>query len=98
VTVCRDGESGLQTAESIGFDVIFMDIDLPKMNGKDVMRAIRAGTGPNMNAPLIAFTAFAIRSQKDEIMASGADTILANPISAREDFEVALSTTFFVGR
>jgi CheY-like chemotaxis protein len=45
-----------------------------------------------MNAPLIAFTAFAIRSQKDEIMASGADTILAKPISAREDFEVALST------
>ena len=91
VTVCRDGESGLQTAESVGFDVILMDIDLPKMNGKDVMRAIRAGTGPNNTAPLVAFTAFAIRSQKDEILASGADTILAKPISGREDFEVALS-------
>ena len=92
VTICRDGESGLQTAESIGFDVILMDIDLPKMNGKDVMRAIRAGNGPNKTAPMIAFTAFAIRSQKDEIIASGADTILAKPILGREDFEVALMT------
>ena len=92
VTICRDGESGLQTAESIGFDAVLMDIDLPKMNGKDVMRAIRLGGGPNKTTPLIAFTAFAIRSQKQEILASGADTILAKPISAREDFEIALST------
>ncbi len=92
VTVCSDGESGLHTAESIGFDVIFMDIDLPKMNGKDAMRAIRSGHGPNKDTPLIGFTAFAIRSQKDEIMAAGANTILAKPISGRGDFEVVLKS------
>jgi PAS domain S-box-containing protein len=90
VTVCADGESGVHTAEQIGFDVIFMDIDLPKLNGKDAMRAIRSGSGPNAEAPLIAFTAFALRSQKDEIMASGANTILTKPITGREDFETIL--------
>ncbi len=92
VMVCSDGESGVHTAESIGFDIIFMDIDLPKMNGKDAMRAIRSGNGPNKTTPLIAFTAFAIRSQKDEIMAAGADTILAKPISGRQDFEIILKS------
>jgi len=90
VTVCGDGESGVHTAENVGFDVIFMDIDLPKMNGKDATRAIRAGDGPNAEAPIIAFTAFALRSQKDEIMASGANTILTKPVSSREDFEIIL--------
>jgi CheY-like chemotaxis protein len=90
VTVCGDGISGLETARDIGFDAIFMDIDLPGMNGTDVMRAIRRGEGPNQATPLIAFTAFAIRSEREEILKAGANTILAKPVSARDDFANAL--------
>lgn len=92
VTVCGDGESGVHTAENVGFDAIFMDIDLPKLNGKDAMKLIRSGHGPNSHTPLIAFTAFAIRSQREEIMTAGADTILAKPVSGREDFERVLES------
>ncbi len=92
VTVCGDGISGLETARDMGFDAIFMDIDLPGMNGTDVMRAIRRGEGPNQHAPLIAFTAFAIRAEREEIMKSGANTILAKPVSSRDDFAAALQT------
>lgn len=92
VTLCEDGENGAETAERIGFDAIFMDIDLPKLNGKDAIRRIRAGDGPNAAAPIVAFTAFAIRSQREEILASGADTILTKPVSGPEDFSRALDS------
>ena len=92
VTLCEDGLSGAETAENMGFDVIFMDIDLPKLNGKDAIRRIRAGDGPNAAAPIVAFTAFAIRAQREEILASGADTILTKPVSGPDDFAGALQT------
>ncbi len=90
VSVCEDGLAGAETAEKVGFDAIFMDIDLPKLNGKDAIRRIRAGNGPNATAPIIAFTAFAIRAQREEILASGADTILTKPVSSPEDFGAVL--------
>ncbi len=91
VTLCEDGLSGAETAESIGFDVIFMDIDLPKLNGKDAIRRIRTGDGPNAVTPVVAFTAFAIRSQREDILAAGASTILTKPVSGPEDFSKTLT-------
>lgn len=90
VSLCEDGLSGVETAEKIGFDAIFMDIDLPKLNGKDAIRRLRSGDGPNALAPIIAFTAFAIRSQREEILASGANSILTKPVSGPDGFAKVL--------
>lgn len=90
VTACEDGLSGVETAENIGFDAILMDIDLPKLDGKSAIRRIRSGHGPNVATPITAFTAFALRSQREEILAAGADDVLAKPVSGVEDFARAL--------
>lgn len=76
-----DGESGLDYARSGVYDIIILDIMLPKMNGIEVLRRIRAG---KISTPVLLLTA------KDEIadkvagLDGGADDYLTKPFATEE--------------
>jgi signal transduction histidine kinase/CheY-like chemotaxis protein len=62
-------------------DVIFMDISMPEMDGRDAARAIRlaeAGTGAHV--PIIALTAHAMDGDDQGILASGIDRYMTKPL------------------
>jgi len=76
-----DGESGLAAARSAGVDLVLLDLQLPKMDGLDVLVEVRK-THPTL--PVIILTA---RGSEDDRVAGlklGADDYVVKPFSARE--------------
>ena len=76
-----DGQDGLSYAESGIYDVIVLDIMLPKMNGFDVLRNLRA---KHINTPIILLTARDEVSDKVKGLDYGADDYLTKPFSKDE--------------
>lgn len=76
-----DGESGLDDALSGIYDVIVLDIMLPKLNGYEVMEKIRKG---GIETPVIMLTAKGTVSDKVHGLDCGADDYLTKPFDTEE--------------
>ncbi len=81
VTEARDGVEGVAAAARRRFDVIFMDVSMPRLDGIGAARAIRAGTGPSRRAPIVAVTAHALPSEISVFMAAGMNAVLSKPLT-----------------
>ncbi|HBC74128.1 MAG: hypothetical protein A2008_12475 [Candidatus Wallbacteria bacterium GWC2_49_35] len=77
-------ENGLQAVEAVShenFDAVLMDIQMPVMNGKDACSAIRRA---GRSLPIIALTACAVRTERDECLKAGMDAFIIKPINIDE--------------
>lgn len=83
VSTAADGQEALRLAAAEPFDVIVLDLMLPKIDGMTVCRAIRRG-GPNVDAPILMLTARREESDKVLGLDSGADDYLTKPFGVRE--------------
>jgi two-component system alkaline phosphatase synthesis response regulator PhoP len=81
VTAARDGEAGLTTALQNSFDVIILDIMLPKKNGFDVCRELRA---KGIATPILMLTAKGETVDKVVGLKLGADDYLTKPFEVIE--------------
>jgi len=81
-----DGDSGLAAAQRELPDLVIMDIQLPKMSGLDVTRALRADA-TTAHIPIIVITSFAMSGDEQKAKAAGATAYLAKPYSPRELLE-----------
>jgi CheY-like chemotaxis protein len=77
VTAALDGESALATLASRTFDVVFMDVQLPGMDGLEVTRRFRDGGG---KAPVVALTAHTSSRDRDRCLAAGMNAVLTKPV------------------
>ncbi len=57
ISTAADGMAALKICENTAFDLIFMDVRMPELDGRETTRRIRAGDGPNVGVPIIAVTA-----------------------------------------
>ncbi len=57
IATAADGMAALKICETSSFDLIFMDVRMPELDGRETTRRIRAGNGPNAAVPVIAVTA-----------------------------------------
>jgi two-component system cell cycle response regulator len=74
-----DGAEGVAAAVRESPDVILMDLQMPKLNGYDAARQIKAV--PTLRTvPIVAVTAFAMVGDRDRILAQGFDGYIAKPI------------------
>ncbi len=78
--VASDGVEALEIFEREDFDVVLLDIEMPRKSGLEVLRAIRARTDAKSATPLVALTAYVMREHRDRIEMAGADGIIAKPI------------------
>ncbi|MEQ9364229.1 MAG: ATP-binding protein [Leptospirales bacterium] len=79
----ENGLEALERAQSEGFDLILMDIQMPVMNGYEAVRAIRvheSETGVVRPTKILALTADATREAYHKAMAAGCDGYLTKPI------------------
>jgi CheY-like chemotaxis protein/HPt (histidine-containing phosphotransfer) domain-containing protein len=88
ITCAADGEIAITAASAQAFDLILMDMQMPRCDGLTAARAIRAGNGPSAKAPIIALTADAA-ARRTLYEEAGLDGLLAKPID-RAAFAAAL--------
>ncbi len=86
VTLARDGAEALEILEGGDFDVMLVDIEMPRVSGIDVIRRVRAFSGPRAELPMIALTAYVMREHRAAIDAAGANGVIAKPILSIEQF------------
>lgn len=91
VEVVGDGIEALNKLEFEAFDLALIDIEMPRLSGIEVMRAIRAGGGRHANLPIMAVTAYVLRANREAIYAAGADSILAKPLGGIDGFGAAIA-------
>ncbi|MGF1447676.1 MAG: response regulator [Pikeienuella sp.] len=78
--LANDGVEAVELAEKERFDLALIDIEMPRLDGIEVIRRIRAGAEPAAKMPLIALTAYVMRDHRDAILDAGADGVIAKPI------------------
>jgi CheY-like chemotaxis protein len=80
--VAENGREVLAQLQREPYDLIFMDIQMPEMDGLEATRTIRTGNG---HQPIIiAMTANATRQDRDECLSEGMNDYLSKPINIEE--------------
>jgi DNA-binding response OmpR family regulator len=83
VIVAADGEEGIRKAVSEKPDLIFLDIMLPKMNGYDVVRAIKKK--PDLAAvPIVVISARAGQEGKRLVREAGCQEFIPKPFKVKQ--------------
>lgn len=77
--VATDGEQALERALATPYDVVLMDIQMPRLDGLSATARLRATPGPNQQQPIIALTANALKSEVDAYASAGFDDWLVKP-------------------
>jgi len=91
VEVAADGERALDLLEAApagAYDLVFMDLQLPGMDGFETTQCVRALPGGRGCVPVVALTANAAASDEEACLAAGMDGYLPKPVT----FEVLIAT------
>ncbi len=81
VTVARDGLEALEHYKAETFDVALLDVQMPNMDGVEVVRRIREAEGTGTRLPVFAVTAYAMDEQKVRFMEAGFDEVIVKPVA-----------------
>ncbi len=95
VLALDNGEAALQAVARTRFDLIFMDVQMPGMDGRQTTEAIRAWEAEHQQGqvPIVALTAHALAHEKRILLRSGMDDYLSKPINERQLSQVVLKWT-----
>ena len=84
VEQARDGYAAAKMAEETQYDLIFMDISMPLIDGYDTARLIRKSTGPNAETPIVALTGNAFADDVQMALESGMNSHLSKPVEVEK--------------
>lgn len=91
ITVVSDGEKAVEAYKNGVFDLVLMDVQMPVMNGYEATRKIREiEDEKGSKTPIIALTAYAMKSDKDLCIEAGMDDYISKPFK-RQEFLEAIS-------
>jgi CheY-like chemotaxis protein len=96
VQTAGNGDEAMKLLESHPFDGVFMDIQMPGMNGMQATRLIRDGkdgTAFDPAIPIIAITAHAMAGDREVFLEGGMDDYIAKPVELTE-LEAVLARLF----
>jgi two-component system, cell cycle response regulator DivK len=78
-----DGEEAIEKAVSEKPDLILLDISLPKLDGYEVAKRLKI-MEEFKEIPIVAFTAHAMKGDREKVIASGFEGYISKPINIRE--------------
>lgn len=86
VDVARDGVEALELFDRKPYDLIFLDCRMPRLDGYETIAEIRRreSSSGNPRTPVIAMTAFALKSDRDRCLKAGMDDYLPKPVILAE--------------
>ncbi|RYZ51307.1 MAG: response regulator, partial [Proteobacteria bacterium] len=73
-----DGQEAVERAMSESFDVVLMDIQMPRMDGYSALAELRSR---NYSKPIIALTAHAMKEEREKMLKAGFDGHVAKPVN-----------------
>ncbi|HST09630.1 MAG TPA: response regulator [Terriglobales bacterium] len=89
--LAKNGREALEQIAAETFDLVFMDVQMPEMDGLTATEQIRANEKMSgQHLPIVAMTARALRGDRETCLASGMDGYISKPI-AREELELAIA-------
>ncbi len=80
VTAVPNGARALEQLKKAAFDLVFMDCQMPVMDGFEATRAIRQMVGEIREIPIVAMTAHALKEDRQKCLDAGMDDYLAKPV------------------
>lgn len=89
-----DGVAAVAAATTHSYDLILMDISMPRMDGFEASRRIRASAGPNADTVIAALSAHALTNDDPRLVAAGVSQSLPKPFrrDALEDLLASVDT------
>ncbi|MDH5694858.1 MAG: response regulator, partial [Gammaproteobacteria bacterium] len=79
--VANNGVEAVNAVSEKSYDVVFMDCQMPIMDGFEATREIRKSAGANRNVAIIAMTANAMDSDREKCISAGMDDYISKPIT-----------------
>jgi CheY-like chemotaxis protein/HPt (histidine-containing phosphotransfer) domain-containing protein len=87
VRLAQNGAEALSALSNNGFDVVFMDCQMPLLDGFEATRTYRRmehQNGPELHVPIIALTANAVKGIREQCLAAGMDDYLSKPYKQQD--------------
>jgi CheY-like chemotaxis protein len=81
VTTAEDGMAALRACDQDIFDLIFMDVRMPELDGRETTRRLRASGGANAAVPVIAVTADTSPEDIEACLEAGMTYFVPKPIT-----------------
>ena len=82
--VAADGREGVEMLRMLPYDLVFMDCQMPEMNGYEATSQIRELDGENRGVPIIAMTAEALEGSRDRSLDAGMNDYITKPVSMED--------------
>ncbi len=89
VTIAENGKEAVEALQSSDFDLVFMDIQMPEMDGYEATTVIRADPGCK-DLPIVAMTAHAMSGEREKCLAAGMNEHITKPVDHREVFSTLI--------
>ncbi|MFP4655618.1 MAG: response regulator [Methanohalobium sp.] len=77
----EDGVEALDKVDEYNFDLILLDIQLPKMDGLELLPKLKEKPCL-LNTPIIAVTAYAMKGDREKFIEAGCDEYLSKPLDS----------------
>jgi two-component system sensor histidine kinase/response regulator len=88
VKTVGSGKEALSALEQSAYDLVFMDVQMPDMDGLEVTAIIRSKeSATGRHVPIIAMTAHAMKGDRERFIAAGMDGYVAKPVRDQELWE-----------
>jgi len=83
--IAADGAEAVRALEKVSYDLVFMDVQMPVMDGMAAARQIRNPESAVLNhdVPIIAMTAHAMQGDREKCLQAGMNDYISKPISRR---------------
>ncbi len=93
VDAASTGAEALDLLRARRFDLVFMDISMPSVDGMEATRRIREGEvdGVDRSIPIVAITAHSMQGDRERFLSAGMDDYLAKPFSKHQMLRIAES-------
>jgi CheY-like chemotaxis protein len=80
--IVENGVEALEMLKIATFDLILSDVDMPKMNGYDLLSEVK--NTMKLSIPIISITAFAISGDREKLLLHGFDDYISKPIDMND--------------